>query len=95
MFVTKADFRIFCFELETVLNKLVKLCSSFFQKNDFEQNSVFCFIKKVNLVSSNRNTGKRCEACSKLTIKTQKRRRHFAVFIVNFEKSRPEDLQHY
>ena len=30
----KADFY---FELETLLNKLVKLCRSFFQKNNFER----------------------------------------------------------
>ena len=36
---------------------------------------------------SNRNTGKRSEICSKLTIKTLERRqwRHSGVFIVNFE----------
>ena len=33
----KADFRIFYFELETLLNKLVKLCSYFFVKNNFKQ----------------------------------------------------------
>ena len=32
----KADFRIFHFELETPLNKLVKLYSYFFWKNNFE-----------------------------------------------------------
>ena len=41
-----------------------------------------CFLK-VN----NRNTRKRCEICSKLTIKTLKRRhwRRSGVFIVNFK----------
>ena len=41
------------------------------------------YLRKVN----NRNTRKRCEICSKLTIKTPKRRqwRRFGVFIVNFE----------
>ena len=36
---------------------------------------------------NNRNTGKRCEKCSKLTIKTPKRRwwRRSGVFIVNFK----------
>ena len=33
----KANFRIFYFELETLLNKLVKLRSYFLQKNNFEQ----------------------------------------------------------
>ena len=33
----KADFRIFYFQLQTLLNRLVKLCSSFIQKNNFEQ----------------------------------------------------------
>ena len=33
----KADFRIFCFELEILLNELVKVCSYIFQKNKFEQ----------------------------------------------------------
>ena len=33
----KAGFRIFYFELETLLNKLIKLSSSFFQKNNFKQ----------------------------------------------------------
>ena len=39
---------------------------------------------KVN----NKNTGVRCEICSKLTIKTPERRywRHSGVFIVNFER---------
>ena len=35
--LAKADFRYFNFELETLLNNLVKLCSSFCQKNNFEQ----------------------------------------------------------
>ena len=41
------------------------------------------YLFKVN----NRNTRKRCEICSKLTIKTPERRywRRSAVFIVNFE----------
>ena len=36
---------------------------------------------------SNRNTRKRCEICSKLTIATQEQHqsRHSSVFIVNFE----------
>ena len=33
----KADYGIFYFELETLLNKLVKPCSYFFQKYDFER----------------------------------------------------------
>ena len=38
--------------------------------------------------SQNRNTGKMCEICSKLTIKTPERRhwRRSCVFIVNFEQ---------
>ena len=39
------------------------------------------YLFKVN----NRNTRKRREICSKLTIKTPKRRQHSGVFIVNFE----------
>ena len=42
------------------------------------------YMFKVN----NRNTRKRCEICSKLTIKTPERRHHWhrsGVFIVNFE----------
>ena len=37
--------------------------------------------------ANNRNTGTRCEICSKLTIKTPERRhwRRSGVFIVNFE----------
>ena len=43
----KADFRIFYFELEALLNKLVKLRSYFFQKNNFEQKCrVFYFHQK-------------------------------------------------
>ena len=43
----KAEVRIICFELETLLNKLVKLCNCFFQKNNFEQKcKVFYFHKK-------------------------------------------------
>ena len=44
----KANFKIFYFELETLLNKLVKLrSSSFFQKNNFEQKCrVFYFHQK-------------------------------------------------
>ena len=37
---------------------------------------------------NNRNTGKKCEICSKLTIKTPERRRqrhHSSIFIINFE----------
>ena len=33
----------------------------------------------------NRNTTKRCEICSKLTVKTPQRRRRSGLFIVNFE----------
>ena len=41
------------------------------------------YLYKIN----NRNTRKRCEICSKLTIKTPERRqwRRSGVFIVNFE----------
>ena len=42
----KVDFRIFCFELETLLSMLVKLCSSFFEKNDFEQECSVLFSSK-------------------------------------------------
>ena len=43
----KADFRICYFESETLLNKLVKLCSYFFQKNNFDQKwRVFYFHQK-------------------------------------------------
>ena len=45
----KADFRIFYFELKTLLNKLVKLCGYFFPKNNFEQ-------KWRVLISSKRST---------------------------------------
>ena len=38
-FLLKADFTIFYFELKTLLNKILKLCSYFFQKNNFEQKS--------------------------------------------------------
>ena len=41
----KADFRIFYFELETLLNKLVKLC-------DYFGYECFISIKKVNLFSN-------------------------------------------
>ena len=43
----KAEFRIFHFELETLLDKLVKLGSYFFQNNDFDQKcKVFYFHPK-------------------------------------------------
>ena len=47
----------------------------------FYPDNIYLF--KVN----NRNTRKRCEICSELTIKTPERRqwRRFAVFIFNFE----------
>ena len=49
----KADFRIFCFGLETLLNKLVKLCSCFFRKIILNKTAeCFIFIKKVNLFSN-------------------------------------------
>ena len=54
----KGDFRlfflfIFFFELETPLNKLVKLCSYIFQKNNFQQNcQVFYFHQKSQLFSN-------------------------------------------
>ena len=35
--------------------------------------------------ANNRNTRKRCEISSKLTIKTSERRSHSGAFIVNFE----------
>ena len=48
----KADFRIFHFELETVLNALVQLSSYFFQKNNFEQKCrVFYFHQKSQSIS--------------------------------------------
>ena len=36
---------------------------------------------------NNRNTGKKCEICSELTVKTPERRqwRRFGIFIFNFE----------
>ena len=42
---------------------------------------------KSLLKINNRNTRKRCEICSKLTTETpeKRHRRHFGVFIVNFE----------
>ena len=47
----KTDFIIFYFELETLLNQVVKLCSSFFQKNNFEQKCrVFYFHQKSQLI---------------------------------------------
>ena len=50
----KADFRIFYFEFETLLNKLVTLCSYFLQKNNFEQKCrVFYFHQKINLCDEN------------------------------------------
>ena len=50
---------------------------------DFLQCSAKVFLFKVN----NRNTRKRCETCSKLTIKTSDwcQWRRFGVFIFNFE----------
>ena len=49
----KADSRIFYFELETRLNKLVKLCSYFFRKLILNKSvQCFIFIKKVNLFSN-------------------------------------------
>ena len=42
--------------------------------------SINIYLFKVN----NRNTRKRCEICSKLTIKILERR-HSSIFIVNFE----------
>ena len=36
-------------------------------------------------IVNNRDTRKRCEICSKLTIKTPERRQYGVVFIVNFE----------
>ena len=47
------------------------------------KSSANIYLFKVN----NRNSRKRCEVCSKLTIKTPERRqwRHSGVFIVNFE----------
>ena len=49
----KGDFRDFYFELETLLDKLVKVFSHFFQKNNFEQKCrVFYFHQKLNLFSN-------------------------------------------
>ena len=43
-------FRVFYFELETLLNKIVKLCRSFFRKMILKKNTeCFIFIQKVNL----------------------------------------------
>ena len=52
-FLLKADFRIFYFELETLLNKLVKLCDYFFRKIFLNKNAeCLIFIKKVNLLTN-------------------------------------------
>ena len=47
----KSNFRIFYFGFQTILNKLVKLSNSFFQKNTFEQKCrVFYFRQKNQYV---------------------------------------------
>ena len=52
---------------------------------------MYFYVNPANAYSvkvSNRNTGKRCEICSKLTIKTPERRQlHSGVFIAKFEHS--------
>ena len=52
----KADFIIFYFELETLLNKLVELCSSFFfRKIILKKNAEsIIFVKNVNLFTNRR-----------------------------------------
>ena len=48
----EADFTTFYFELGTLLNKLVNLCSYFFQKNYFKQKCrVFYFHQKSQPIS--------------------------------------------
>ena len=42
----KTDFNFFYFELETLLNKIVKLCSSFFRKTSLNKNSECLFSSK-------------------------------------------------
>ena len=51
----KADFRFFYFELETLLNKLAKLCSYFFKKRISNKNAE-CFIF-INLFSNRPQSG--------------------------------------
>ena len=52
-FLLKAYFRSFYFELETLLNKLVKLCDYFFRKIFLNKNAeCLIFIKKVNLLTN-------------------------------------------
>ena len=49
----KQILEFFYFESEALLSKLVKLCSYFFQKNNFEQKfRMFYFHQKVNLFSN-------------------------------------------
>ena len=53
LYVYKADFIIFHFELEILLKKLVKLCSYFFEKKILNKKvEYFIFIKKVNIFSN-------------------------------------------
>ena len=65
----------------TVYYKYLIRCFAFLSLREATPANIYLF--KVN----NRNTGKRCEICSKLTIKTPERRhwRRSCVFIVNFE----------
>ena len=52
-FLPKTDFSIFYFELETLPDKLVKLCSPFFRKITLNKNAeCFIFIQKVKLFSN-------------------------------------------
>ena len=44
----KSIFRIFYFGFQTILNKLVKLSNSFFQKNTFEQKSRMFYLRQKN-----------------------------------------------
>ena len=62
---------IFLFETTWVSKKF--MCRRVFPANNY--------LFKVN----NRNTRKRCEICSKLTIKTRKTWTSFCFFTVNFE----------
>ena len=63
------------------ISSWAKLC----EHASFLKNS---YLAKIYLFKvSYRNSGKKCQICSKLTIKTQKRRqlRRSAVFVINFE----------
>ena len=67
--------------LKHYLFPIYLLTTKKFAKNEVPSTDFYSF--KVN----NRNTGKRCEMCSKLTVKTPERHRWrcFGVSIINFE----------